>query len=73
MAYGDESNFEVINRKSKALIKRFKSEKYSGRFFVPRLKGGGGSVCIWGCFIFNEVGLCNIYTYRIKQLINMET
>ena len=34
-----ESNFEVMNRKSKVLVKRFKSEKYSNCFIVPRYLG----------------------------------
>ena len=63
--FSGESIFEVINRKSKVLTKRFKSEKYTNRFVVPRLQGGGGSVeiyDIWGCFNFNEMGLHNIFT-----------
>ena len=62
-----------MNRKSKVLIKRFKSEKYSNRFVVPRLQGGDGSVDIWGCFNFNGVGVCNIYTVRINQHTYKET
>ena len=37
------------------------------RFVVPRLQGGSGSVDIWGCFNFTEVGICNIFTGRINQ------
>ena len=39
-----ESNFEIMNRKSKVLVKRFKTKKYINRFVVPMLKGGSGSV-----------------------------
>ena len=43
---------------------RFKSEKYSNRFVVLRLQDGNGifGIGIWGCFNFNGVGVCNIYT-----------
>ena len=58
-----------MNRKSKVLTKKFKSEKYSNRFVVPRLQDGRGSADIWGCFNFNGVGVCNniygrFYTQR---------
>ena len=33
--FSEESNFEIINRKSNVLVKRFKSEKYSNHFVVP--------------------------------------
>ena len=58
--FSDDSNFEVMNRKSKVCVERFKSEKYSHRFVLPRLQGGGESIGVWGCFNFNEVGVCNI-------------
>ena len=60
--FSDENNFEVMNRKSKVLFKRVKSEKYSNHLVVPRLQCGSGSVVIWGCFNFNGVGVYNIYT-----------
>ena len=44
-----ESNFEVINCKSRLIIKRLAGEKFKERFCVPRIQGGGGSVGIWGC------------------------
>ena len=66
-------NFEVMNRKSKVLVKRFKSENYSNCFVVSRLQGDSGSICIWGCFNFNGVGVCSIYTGRINQHTYMET
>ena len=68
-----KSNFEVMNRKSKVLLKRFKSEKYSNRFVVERLQGGGGSVGNLGCLNFNGVGVCKIYTGRINQHTYIKT
>ena len=62
-----------MNRKSKVLVKRFKSEKYSNCFVVPRLQDGGRSECIWSCFNFNGVGVCNIYTGQINQHTYKET
>ena len=48
--FSDKSSFEVINRKSRLIIKRLAGEKIKERFCVPRIQGGGGSVRIWGCF-----------------------
>jgi len=42
--YSDESNFEVINRKSRVIIRRRQTEKFNHNFVIPRLQGGGGSV-----------------------------
>jgi transposase len=64
--YSDESNFEIINRKSKVLIRRFSNEKYSNRAVVPRLQGGGGSIGIWGCITFNGTGLHTLYDGRLN-------
>ena len=38
--FSDEPNFEVVNRKSRFIVKKLASEKYKERFYVPR---GGGS------------------------------
>lgn len=71
--FSDESNFEVINRKSKVLIKRHRWEKYLDRFFQPRLQGGGGSIGIWGCISHKGTGVCQVYTGRINQHSYKET
>lgn len=70
--FSDESNFEVMNRKGRVIVKRFKSEKYHSRYVTPRLQGGGGSVGIWGCISHKGRGLCNIYTGRINQYSYLE-
>ena len=67
--FSDESNFEVINRKSKVIVKRLRNEKYLTRFCVPRVQGGGGSVGIWGCFSSKGIGCCEVYTGRVNQYI----
>lgn len=71
--FSDESNFEVLNRKSRVFVKRFKHEKYHSRFCLPRLQNGGGSVGIWGCISHKGVGQCSIYTGRINQFVYKET
>ena len=45
--FNDESNFEMVNCKSRFIIKRLGSEKYKEKFCVPRVQGGGGSIGIW--------------------------
>ena len=50
--FSDESKFDVVNRKSEVLVKRFKSEKFSNYFVMPRLQCGSGSVGIWSCYNF---------------------
>lgn len=71
--FSDESNFQVVNRKTKVLVRRFPSEKYEDRMLVPRLQGGGGSVGIWGCITSAGPGLYTIYTGRLdhKRYINI--
>ena len=65
--FSDESNFEVFNRKGRVLVKRYRSEKFSTRFVIPRLQGGGGSAGIWGCITNKGTGVCDVYTGRINQ------
>ena len=71
--FSDESNFEVINRKSKVLIKRHRWEQYQDRFCQPRVQGGGGSIGIWGCISHKGTGVCQVYTGRINQHSYKET
>ena len=65
--FSDESNFEVVNCKSRLIIKRLAGEKFKEHFCVPRIQGGGGSVGIWGCFSHKGTGSYNIYNGRINQ------
>ena len=44
--FSDESNYEVINRKSKVFFKRLENEKYLSQYVQPRVQGGGGSAGI---------------------------
>jgi len=65
--FSDESNFEVFNRKGRVFVKRLRAEKYSQRFVIPRLQGGGGSAGIWGCISHKGSGCCYLYTGRVNQ------
>ena len=40
--FSEESNFEMINHKSRLIIKRLAGEKFKDRFCVPTIQGGGG-------------------------------
>lgn len=71
--FSDESNFEVINRKNRVIVKRYQYEKYKKQFCVPRIQKGGGSVGIWGCISYKGPGQCNVYTGRMNQFTYKET
>ena len=71
--FSDESNFTVINRKNRVIIRRHYNEKFRSRFIVLRLQGGGGSVGIWGCITYDGPGLCCLYDGRMDQHKYIET
>ena len=71
--FSDESNFTVINRKNKVIIRRHYNEMFHSRFIVPRLQGGGGSVGIWGCIAYDGPGLYYLYDGRMDQHKYIET
>ena len=65
--FSDESNFELINRKKRVVVRRYKNEKYNPRFIMSRVQGGGGSIGIWGCIAGSSNGLAHLYTDRLNQ------
>lgn len=65
--FSDESNYQVINRKNKPTVRRFKEEKYEPRFIKGRVQAGGGSIGVWGCFNINGTGMCKTYGGRMNQ------
>ncbi|MDQ5930221.1 MAG: hypothetical protein QG594_2008 [Bacteroidota bacterium] len=71
--FSDESNYELVNRKSKIRVKRLRNEAYNPRFCQPRLQGGGGSVGIWGCISHKGTGISEVYTGRINQHLYKNT
>ena len=56
----DESNYNLVNRKTKTRVRRFIHEKYNQKFSTEKKTGGDGSVGIWGCIHKNGVGACQI-------------
>jgi hypothetical protein len=72
IVFSDESNYTVINRKKKVIVRRHHNEKYHSRFIVPRLKGGVGSVGIWGCITSHLI--VQVYTcYTTVVWTNIDT
>ena len=65
--FSDESNFELINRKKRAIVRRYKNEKYNPLFIMSRVQGGEGSIGIWGCIAGPNNGLAHFYTNRLNQ------
>ncbi len=65
----DESNFEVVNRKSKVLVRRLHTEKFDQRFVTPRLQRGGGSVGIWGCILADVNPKTQVERYSRKYFL----
>ena len=70
--FSDESNFEVINRKTKLKVKRFQ-KKFHEKFVQPRVQGGGGSAGIWGCISHKGPGCASLYSGRINADRYIET
>ena len=64
--FSDEANYELTNRKTRPIVRRFKNEKYKDRFLIKKQQGGGGSVGIWGCINIEGTGCCSTYTGRLN-------
>ncbi len=71
--FSDESNFQLVNRKTTARVRRFKNEKYESRFIKQRVQAGGGSVGIWGAISSNGTGVCQVYSGRMDQYLYIDT
>jgi hypothetical protein len=67
IVFSNESNYTVINRKNKVIVRRHHNEKYHSRFIVPRLQGG-----IWGCITYDGPGLHMLWT-NIDTLTLLKT
>jgi transposase len=65
--FSDESNFEVINRKSRIKVRRMVGERFLKHNIQSRIQGGGGSVGIWGCISGHGSGVCQVYSGRMNQ------
>ena len=71
--FSDESNFTIINRKNRILVRRHQNEKYHSRMLAPRLQKGGGSTGIWGCITYDGPGLKVCYDGRINKYTYIDT
>ena len=67
IVFSDESNYTILNRKNKVIVRRHHNEKYNSHFIVPRLQGGGGSVGVWGCITYDGPGLHMLYNGQMDQ------
>ena len=65
--FSDESNFKMLNRKVRPVVKRFPYEKFRQNMICKKKQGGGGSIGIWGCITIMGTGTCDIYTGRINS------
>ena len=73
VVFSDESNYEVINRKSRVLVKRLPNENYHSKFCSPRQKDGGVSAGIWGCLFHKGTCVCKGYKGQINQYTYKDT
>ena len=71
--WSDESNYQVVNRKSQVIVKRLRSERFLPRYCQAVVQAGGGSAGIWGCISHKGTGCCEVYTGRIDQYRYAET
>jgi transposase len=67
--FSDESNFQLINRKNKPLVRRLKYEKFTPQMLRPKVQVS------WhlGCISESGAGCCTIYTGRMDKLNYIET
>lgn len=71
--FSDESNYNLVNRKTAPRVRRFVHEKYHKNFLSGKKTGGGGSIGIWGCIHKNGVGAAQIYSNRMTGALYIET
>ena len=64
--FSDESNFEVVNRKTRLRVKRFQDEKFHENFFQPRVQGGGGPAGLLICISHKGPGCASLYYGRVN-------
>lgn len=64
--FSDEANYMLVNRKTTPQVRRFRHEKYEDRFVKKVVKGGGGSIGVWGCIGQAGTGCCMTYPGRLN-------
>ena len=70
--FSDESNFKMINRKVRPIVKRFPDEKFRQDIISKKKQSSGGSIGIWGCITIMETGTCQIYSGRMNSDLYMD-
>lgn len=56
VVFTDESKFNRMGSDGKIYVRRRTGEEYSTRCIKPTIKGGGGSVLVWGSMTINGTG-----------------
>lgn len=54
--WSDESKFELLNKKKRTHVWRKPNEALKKQYVLPTVKHGGGSIMIWACFSWYNVG-----------------
>lgn len=67
VAFSDESNFTLMNRKTSVFCRRYKHEKYENQFLKRKMQGGAGSIGVWGVFNFFGMGPIQAYSNRMNS------
>lgn len=70
--FSDESNFQIVNRKTKPYVRRFRNEKFSSSFIQKTVQAGGGSIGVWGCVAGSGIGECKLYSGRMNSVFYLE-
>lgn len=70
--FSDESNFQIVNRKTRPYVRRFRNEKFNSRHIQKNLQAGGGSVGVWGCVAGSGAGDCKLYSGRMNSDFYLE-
>lgn len=69
--FSDESNFQIVNRKTRPYIRRL-NEKFSSRYIQKSLQSDGGSIGAWGCVAGSGIGECKLYSGRMNSVFYLE-
>lgn len=54
--FSDESKFNRLRSDGRIYVRRYKGEKYHPKCILHTMRGGGGSVMVWGAFSASGVG-----------------
>lgn len=54
--WSDETKVNLFASDGRQYVRRMPNEEYAPRCLIPTVKGNGGSVMVWGCFLRAGVG-----------------